>query len=185
LAAPTLNASMHFMVVDDDYESCGTIAEYLRAAGYSKVTLAYDGLEALHKLDQDPSINFVISDWVMPHLNGLQLLQGVKLDPARAHITFLVISNPSEIEVEKVMKAAENLVDGYMIKPFRLHDLVEKIQEVRIRASCGTQPRIVVIDDDPGAQATIVEFLQEIGFREVRTFSSAVSGLKYLHKKRV
>src|SRR4051812_31181180 len=99
--------SIHFLIVDDDAESRNTLVEYLRIMGFDQVTLAHDGIEATRLLSRDSSINFIISDWVMPHMNGLALLRRVKLNPDRTHIPFLVVTSPIDEEVERVILAAE------------------------------------------------------------------------------
>src|SRR5262245_52319320 len=109
---------LHFLVVDDDADSRTTIQDYLLEMGHSQVALASDGGEALRLLDRDPSINFIISDWDMPSVNGLSLLQRVKATPTRAHMPFLIVTSPISEEAEKVVSAAESMVDGYLIKPF-------------------------------------------------------------------
>src|SRR5580704_12397409 len=90
----------HFLVVDDDDDSRATIAEYLKAMGHARVTLAGNGAEALDALYRDPSISFIISDWDMPMVNGFNLLQRVKSDPARSHLPFLIVTSPISEEAE-------------------------------------------------------------------------------------
>ena len=80
-------------------------------------------------LERDPSINFIISDWDMPLMNGLTLLQRIKSDPGKANLPFLIMTSPISQEAEKVMLAAENMVDGYLIKPFRSQALQRKDRE--------------------------------------------------------
>lgn len=173
----------HFLVVDDDPESRSTIVEYLKAMGYKRITQAVDGQQAMVEIEKDPSINFVISDWDMPTMDGFGLLQRIKLDPNRAQTPFLIVTSPVSEEAEKVVLAAENLVDAYLIKPFRGHMLKEKIEKALTSKIRGPQKEVVVIDDDNDAREMVVEYLKKMGFREVTYFSDAKSALKYLEEK--
>lgn len=178
----TIDPSLHFLIVDDDAESRATVVEYLRSSGYSKMTLAHDGAEALRALDHDPSINFIISDWDMPMMNGFSLLQRVKLNANRTHIPFLVMTSPISEEAEKVVLAAENMVDGYLIKPFRNHILSEKIKKILTLQALGKKKKIVLVDDDPDAREMMKEYLNQIGFPEIMSFESAKEAIKYIKK---
>lgn len=176
------DTSIHYLIVDDDAESRATVVEYLRTLGYSRFSLAHDGAEAYRMLERDPSINFIISDWDMPLMNGLTLLQRVKSSPKRANLPFLVMTSPMSQEAEKVILAAENLVDGYLIKPFRSQVLREKIERIVAKASDAVTPQkqVVVIDDDPDAREMVVEYLKQMGFSNIVAFENGVQGLKYL-----
>lgn len=167
LATPS---EQHFLLVDDDDDSRKIVAEYLQSLGYSKITLAKDGADALRKLEKDPSITFIISDWDMPLMDGLTFLQRVKFTPARANTPFLIITSPVSKEAEKVILAAESMVDGYLIKPFRSQLLKDKIDEVLSVAIRGPQKKVVVVDDDPDARETVVEYLKKMGFKDVVDF---------------
>ena len=134
----------------------------------------------MRALDRDPSINFIISDWDMPLMNGLTFLQKIKSNPTRANLPFLIVTSPISEEAEKVMLAAENLVDGYLIKPFRsqaLKDKIEKILEIAIR---GPQKQVLVVDDDDDARAMVVEYLKQMGFKDVHALADGRSALEYL-----
>lgn len=180
MPAQDLASLLHFLIVDDDAESRSTVVEYLRSMGYSRVTLAHDGAEAIRLLERDATINFILSDWEMPMVNGLSLLQRVKMHPDRAHIPFIVMTSPSSQETEKVIKAAENLVDGYLIKPFRSQVLKDKIKAVLTTAALGSKRQIVIVDDDEDARETVIEYMKKIGFKEVVSFSDGVSAWKHV-----
>jgi two-component system chemotaxis response regulator CheY len=173
---------LHFLIVDDDAESRATIVEYLRSMGVHRISLAHDGTEAIRLLERDASITFIISDWEMPMMNGLSLLQRVKQNPSRSHIPFLVMTSPISMETEKVILAAENMVDGYLIKPFRSAVLKEKIDRILTISSLGDQKQVVVVDDDEDAREMVVEYLKLIGFKEVLPFPGGAAALQYLNK---
>lgn len=171
---------LHILLVDDDDESRKTIHEYLVSMGYEKVTLARDGAEAIRILDKDSTIGFIVSDWDMPLLNGLEFLQRVRSNPARSHIPFLIATSPISKEAEKVVLAAENLVDSYIIKPFRVNALKEKIDSILEMAVHGPRKQAVVVDDNADARSMISEYLRKFGFKDVRDFEDAKSALAYL-----
>src|SRR5437660_643554 len=125
MADESRQKNLHFLVVDDDPASRSTIAEYLASMGYDKITQAKDGQEATKILEKDKSINFIISDWDMPLVDGYSLLQKVRAMASRAHTPFLIVTSPISQETEKIILAAESMVDAYLIKPFRSQVLRE------------------------------------------------------------
>lgn len=169
-----------FLVVDDDDESRDTMVEYLYSLGFPQVVQAKDGQEALKILDKDAAINFIISDWDMPKLNGLTLLQKVRSHPKRHSIPFLIATSPISDEKEKIALAAENLVSSYIIKPFRIQTFQEKVLGLIEREIQGIKRHAVVIDDDEDARAMVVEYLKNISFNDVKDFKDAKSALAYL-----
>jgi two-component system chemotaxis response regulator CheY len=182
MSTPAADALLHFLVVDDDAESRATIVEYLRVMGFTRVTLAHDGTDAIRLLDRDPSINFIISDWDMPMMNGLDLLQRIKFTPSRMHIPFLVMTSPVSAEAEKVILAAENLVDGYLVKPFRSNVLQDKIQKVLTISSLGPNKQVLVVDDDTDSREMIIEFIKEMGFKDIVGFPDGAAALGYINQ---
>jgi len=171
---------LHFLVVDDDDDSRQTIVEYLKTLGYQRVSKARNGSEALIQLQKEPGINFIISDWDMPGMNGLALLREVRKDPDRKSIPFLIATSPISHEAEKVMLAAESLIDGYIIKPFRMQVLEEKLQKLIHTASAESGKQVVIVDDDEDARATVQEYVVQLGFQDTKAFSDAKAALKYL-----
>ncbi len=146
------------------------------------MTQAKDGADAIRKLEKDPSITFIISDWEMPLMDGLSFLQRVKFNPSRANLPFLIVTSPISKEAEKVVLAAENLVDGYLIKPFRIHLLKEKIDSALAVSIRGPQKQALVVDDDPDARATVVDYLESMGFKDIQQAQSGKEALTYLAK---
>lgn len=170
----------HFLVVDDDPDSRSTVVEYLKSLGYKRVTQARDGAEAIRRLDRDPSISFIISDWDMPLMDGLSFLQRVKYNPGRANLPFLIITSPISQEAEKVVLAAENMVDGYLIKPFRVQLLKDKIDAALAVSIRGPQKKVVLVDDDKDARETVIEYLKKMGFREIVALENGKQAMEYL-----
>jgi two-component system, chemotaxis family, chemotaxis protein CheY len=118
-----------FVVVDDDGQVRHILSEYLKSFGIENVLQAKDGMAAL-KIVQTHSqrIDFIISDWEMPQVDGLILLKAVRNDPNRESVKFIMVSSQSSRERMKISKAAAARVDAYVVKPFRAHVLHEKIQ---------------------------------------------------------
>lgn len=118
-----------FMVVDDDGQVRHILSEYLKSFGIENVLQAKDGMAAL-KIVQNHAqrIDFIISDWEMPQVDGLILLKAVRNDPTRENVKYIMVSSQSSRERMKISKAAAARVDAYVVKPFRAHVLHEKIQ---------------------------------------------------------
>lgn len=177
-AVPT--KALHILVVDDDDDSRATIIEYLRSMGHDKITQCRDGAEAARILDRDATINFIISDWDMPMMNGLALLQRVRSQPSKAHLPYVIVTSPISQESEKVMMAAENLVDAYVIKPFRSEVLKDKINKVLQMPVHGPQKQVLVVDDDDDSRDTVIEYLKFMGFKDVHGEKNGKDGLEYV-----
>lgn len=170
----------HFLVVDDDPESLGTLVEYLRAQGHQKITQCRDGAEAIRAIERDPTINFVISDWDMPLLNGHTLLQRVRSHPTRANLPFVIVTSPISQETEKIILAAESMVDAYLIKPFRSEAFRAKIEQVLENPVHGPQKQVLVVDDDPDARETVIEYLAQFGFKDIHGVENGRLAASYL-----
>jgi two-component system chemotaxis response regulator CheY len=120
---------LYFLVVDDDGQVRHILLEYLKSFGFENMLQAKDGLSALkHVQNHQQRIDFIISDWEMPQVDGLTLLKAVRNDPLRADLKFIMVSSQSSRERMKISKAAKARVDAYVVKPFRAKVLQEKIQ---------------------------------------------------------
>lgn len=174
---------LHFLVVDDDPESRATVVDFLKSFGFDKVTTARDGSEAARAIERDSSINFVISDWEMPFVNGLSLLQRIRSAPTSANLPFLMMTSPVSAEAEKIIRAAESYVDSYVIKPFRAQTLKDKIADVLKLSVHGPQKPALVVDDDDDAREMVVEYLKQLGFKEVISEKEGKSALERLQRE--
>lgn len=170
----------HYLVVDDDDDSRKMIVEYLRTLGIDKITEAKDGLEGALLVERDPTITFVVSDWDMPKLNGLGFLQRIRNNSGRSHLPFLIATSPISHEAEKIMLAAEHMVDAYIIKPFKLDLLKSKIEMVLQSSTPGARKVALVVDDDRDAREMIIEYLRVQGFQAVTGVEDGKSALDYL-----
>lgn len=123
-----MNLNPYILVVDDDAMVRDIIMEYLQTFGYRNVTLMKDGASAVRYL-QNPNhrVDLVISDWEMPELDGLGLLQAVRRSPLRKDVKFMMITSQRSQERTKITRAAHWKVDAYIVKPFRGGVLKEKV----------------------------------------------------------
>ncbi|MDD2712058.1 MAG: response regulator [Simplicispira sp.] len=112
------------LVVDDFATMRRIVSGLLRDSGATHILEAENGLEALRKLAAG-NIKFVISDWNMPNMNGLELLKAVRNSPQLQDMPFLLVT--AEARKENIVEAAQAGADGYIVKPFTAETLIEKI----------------------------------------------------------
>jgi len=115
------------LVVDDFSTMRRIVGNLLRESGFGHVTEAEDGVEALRKL-QAGNFEFVVSDWNMPNMTGLELLKAVRNSPDLKNTPFLLVT--AEARKENIIDAAQAGPDGYIVKPFTAATLSEKIQTI-------------------------------------------------------
>jgi two-component system chemotaxis response regulator CheY len=120
-------SNLKFLVVDDFSTMRRIVRNLLKELGHASVDEAEDGVAALSKLKRD-SFDFVISDWNMPNMDGLQLLQAVRADPALAALPVLMVT--AEAKKENIIAAAQAGASGYIVKPFTAATLDEKITKI-------------------------------------------------------
>jgi two-component system chemotaxis response regulator CheY len=116
-----------FLVVDDFSTMRRIVRNLLKELGYTNVDEAEDGAIALQKL-QGASFDFVVSDWNMPNMDGLTLLQTVRADPKLKHLPVLMIT--AEAKKENIIAAAQAGASGYIVKPFTAATLNEKLAKI-------------------------------------------------------
>jgi two-component system chemotaxis response regulator CheY len=123
-----MNPDINILVVDDDAMVKSILVEYLEAMGFKNVYAAKKSTQALQIVqDQKTLIDLVISDWEMPEVSGLTLLKAVRNNPARKNTPFLLVTSQRSMERFKISQARQWAVDGYLMKPFRMDALREKI----------------------------------------------------------
>jgi two-component system chemotaxis response regulator CheY len=120
-------SNMRFLVVDDFSTMRRIIRNLLKELGYTNVTEAEDGNSALAQLKRD-SFDFIVSDWNMPGMDGLQLLQAVRDDATLSHLPMLMVT--AEAKKENIVAAAKAGASGYIVKPFTAATLDEKISKI-------------------------------------------------------
>lgn len=120
-------ASMKFLVVDDSITIRRIITNTLKTIGHNDVAEAVNGKDALDKLASD-RIDFVITDWNMPEMNGLDFTKEVRGNAKTADLPILMITTRgTEADVIEALQAR---VNSYIVKPFTPQELKDKIDEV-------------------------------------------------------
>ena len=119
--------NMRILVVDDFSTMRRIIRNILRQLGYANIEEADDGTSAMAKLKNE-KFDFVISDWNMPGMSGLELLQAIREDESLKHIPVLMVT--AEAQKENVVKAVQAGVNNYIVKPFTAETLREKIDKI-------------------------------------------------------
>ena len=116
-----------FLVVDDFSTMRRIVRNLLKELGYSNVDEAEDGAMALSKLKND-HFDFVISDWNMPVMDGLEMLKNIRADAALAGLPVLMVT--AEAKKENIIAAAQAGASGYVVKPFTAATLDEKLSKI-------------------------------------------------------
>ncbi len=118
---------MTFLIVDDSATMRRIVVNSLKRIGVSTIIEAEDGKDALAKMYSE-SINFIITDWNMPEMNGLEFVLAVKEDDAFKAIPILMVTTRSvKDDIIDAMKAG---VNSYVVKPFTPDVLKAKIEQV-------------------------------------------------------
>ena len=120
-------SNMNILVVDDFSTMRRIIKGLLQDLGYSNVTEADDGLTALPLLKAG-NFDFLITDWNMPGMPGVELLSQVRADERLSKMPVLMLT--AEAKREQIIEAAQAGVSGYVIKPFTAAVLKEKIEKI-------------------------------------------------------
>ncbi|HLF87089.1 MAG TPA: chemotaxis response regulator CheY [Nitrospiria bacterium] len=118
---------MKILVVDDFSTMRRIVRNILKQLGYSNIEEAEDGNAALTKMKLD-SYGLVISDWNMPNMTGIELLQKIRSDSALKDIPVLMVT--AEAKQENVIVAIQSGVNNYIVKPFTAEVLKEKIDKI-------------------------------------------------------
>lgn len=126
-----LTADSKILVVDDFSTMRRIVGALLRELGYKNIREAEDGIEALRKLRAEP-FDFVMSDWNMPNMTGIELLREIRKDQTLCQIPVLMIT--AEAKRENIVEAAQAGASGYVVKPFTAAVLEEKIHKITERA---------------------------------------------------
>ena len=119
--------NLRFLVVDDFATMRRIVRNLLKDLGFNRVEDAEDGLDALNKLRAD-AFDFVISDWNMPNMDGLQLLTEIRSDVNLKTMPVLMVT--AEAKKENIIAAAQAGASGYVVKPFTAATLEEKLNKI-------------------------------------------------------
>ena len=122
-----MNPDMKFLVVDDFATIRRIVKGVINELGFSNVTEADDGSTALPLL-RDGNFDFLITDWNMPGMPGLDLLKAVRANPKLAKLPVLMVT--AEAKRDQIVAAAQAGVNGYIIKPFTAEVLKKKLTKI-------------------------------------------------------
>ncbi len=119
---------MRFLIVDDSVTMRRIVANSLKNLGFTDFIEAADGREALVKLATDDTIGFVITDWNMPELSGLELTKAIRTDNRFAQVPILMVTTRGV--KDDILEALQAKVNNYIVKPFTPQVLKEKIDQI-------------------------------------------------------
>lgn len=119
--------SMKFLIVDDFSTMRRILRNLLKELEFTNADEAEDGLVALNKL-RGGQFDFVISDWNMPNMTGIELLQAIRADATLKHLPVLMVT--VEAKKENIIAAAQAGASGYVVKPFTVAVLEEKLNKI-------------------------------------------------------
>jgi two-component system chemotaxis response regulator CheY len=122
-----VDKNIKILVVDDFPTMRRIIRNLLKELGFINVEEAEDGAAGLEKA-KDGSFQFVISDWNMPNMDGLSMLQAIRADANIGKIPVLMVT--AEAKKENIIAAAQAGANGYVVKPFTAATLDEKITKI-------------------------------------------------------
>jgi two-component system chemotaxis response regulator CheY len=119
--------NMKFLVVDDFSTMRRIVRNLLKELGYTNVDEAEDGVVGLQKL-KGSNFEFVVTDWNMPNMTGIDLLRAIRADASLKHLPVLMIT--AEAKKENIIEAAKAGASGYIVKPFTAATLEEKLEKI-------------------------------------------------------
>ncbi|MDP1697172.1 MAG: chemotaxis response regulator CheY [Xanthomonadaceae bacterium] len=122
-----MDRNIKILVVDDFSTMRRIVKNLLQELGYSNIQEADDGNTALPML-KAAKFDFVVTDWNMPGMTGIDLLKAIRADPALKAMPVLMVT--AENSREQIIEAAQSGVNGYIVKPFTGATLKEKIDRI-------------------------------------------------------
>lgn len=121
------NPNMRVLVVDDFSTMRRIIKNILRQIGFTNIVEADDGTSAWDVLSKD-KIEFIISDWNMPQMTGIELLRKVRASEEFGDLPFLMVT--AEAQQENILEAVQAKVSNYIVKPFTAEVMKQKIDKI-------------------------------------------------------
>lgn len=122
-----MNKNMRILIVDDFSTMRRIVKNLLNDLGFTNTAEAEDGGAAYAALKAG-KFDFVITDWNMPGVTGIELLRQIRADPALTKLPVLMVT--AEAKREQIIEAAQAGVNGYIIKPFTAGTLDEKLKKI-------------------------------------------------------
>ena len=127
-----MNKNMKILIVDDFSTMRRIIKNLLRDLGFTNTAEADDGATALPML-KNGNFDFLVTDWNMPIMSGLDLLREVRADENLKHLPVLMVT--AEAKRDQIIAAAQAGVNGYVVKPFTAQALKDKIEKIFVRVN--------------------------------------------------
>ncbi|MGL5343097.1 MAG: chemotaxis response regulator CheY [Plesiomonas sp.] len=125
-----MDKEIKILIVDDFSTMRRIIKNLLRDLGFNNTHEADDGTSALPML-RSGSFDFVVTDWNMPGMQGIDLLKVIRADENLRHLPVLMVT--AEAKREQIIEAAQAGVNGYIVKPFTAATLKEKLDKIFVR----------------------------------------------------
>lgn len=122
-----VDKNIKILVVDDFPTMRRIVRNLLKELGFVNVDEAEDGAVGLEKI-KGGRYGFVVSDWNMPNMDGLAMLQAIRADPSFTKLPVLMVT--AEAKKENIIAAAQAGANGYVVKPFTAITLEEKITKI-------------------------------------------------------
>lgn len=125
---------IRILIVDDFPTMRKIVKSVLKQLGYENIAEAEDGQQALNTLsaaitkDNKCTFEFVVSDWNMPNMTGIELLKAVRAHASLKHLPFLMIT--AEADKDNIVEAVKSGVSNYIVKPFNAATMKEKIDKI-------------------------------------------------------
>ena len=129
-----MDKQMKILIVDDFSTMRRIIKNLLRDLGFTNTSEADDGKTAFPIL-QSGDFDFLVTDWNMPGMTGIELLKAVRADPKLSSLPVLMVT--AEAKRDQIVEAATAGVNGYVVKPFTAAALKEKIEKIFERLEAG------------------------------------------------
>jgi len=122
-----IDFSMKVLVADDFATMRKIVRNILKQIGFDDIVEAEDGQAAMQVL-RNENIGLVVTDWNMPNMSGLELLQKIRTNPKTANLPVLMVT--AEGLKENVVTAVKAGVNNYVVKPFTAEVLQEKLEQI-------------------------------------------------------
>ena len=122
-----MDKKMRILVVDDFATMRRIIKNILKQLGFNNIEEADDGSTAWERINRG-DIDFIVSDWNMPTMTGIELLRKVRNSEEFADIPFLMVT--AEAQQENIIEAVQAKVSNYIVKPFTAETMMQKIEKI-------------------------------------------------------
>ena len=123
-----IDKNMRILIVDDFANMRHVMRKTLLSLGFSNISEAAGGEDAVRRIEAGEEFDFIISDWNMPYMSGLDLLKYVRGAEKIQKVPFLMIT--AEAKRDNIIDAAKAGVSQYIVKPFTTESLQEKIETI-------------------------------------------------------